>query len=880
MIMRKTTFLKIYMLLAIIAFGSSFAIAETGTLTITRASFPSGALAYNATDTWTATTSKGDIISGVGDLYSSANQETLQSKNTGVSTMYRNTTPMPGSITKITLSCASGTTRTYTAFMNKTTTITSTAGGTSKGTIAPTSGNSASLSLDASDEWKFFWLDLAGGASFLTSIVIEYEVSATTAVSTPIITPSGTPKSTDNYWITASVGLSTTTEGASIYYTTNGDAPTASSTAYTAPFDITTTTTVKAIAVKDGLDNSAVAEKTITISTPATATIPYTEAFNNTLGDWINFEVVGTKPWVASVNGALGNGYGGGDVESWLISPKFTAAGDGIALSFDYASKYVGDPIKVKMSSNYMGYGNPSTATWTELSTIAAPTVQDDAYTLKSTGSIIAPGTGTVYFALVYDVAAAPYSDWRITNAQVKAYVPAAAPTITVTENSVAAMEVVVGNTDAETVTVNGIELTDNIIVSLGGDNANMFEVSPTSLVAADGVASGSVTITYNPTAPGSHTATLKLNTVGGEEVTRALSGTATLATPVATDASGISTTGFTANWNAVPGATEYELSVYTKTVTNTPATDLFISEYVEGSSNNKYIEIFNGTGADVNLEGYKIQLYANGATTPTNNNTLSGTLVNGQTVIYKNSSAALTLNEGVTATTNTAMNFGGNDALALYKISTESFVDIFGRIGNDPGTAWTADGGYSTQDKTLRRKSTVSGGITVSPTGTGVSGFATLATEWDLYDQNTISDLGSHTYSGQSVSVTPLAGSPFTVVGETSKALSSLTEGTNYYYKVIAKNGTTVTAVSNEIKATTSLDTYIQSLPTGMHLRSVNGNILFNAEANQTVEVYNAIGQKLITRTTTTGLNSIPVKVKGVVFVKLGTEVSKLIVE
>ena len=145
-----------------------------GTITITRSSFPSGSLAYNVTDTWTATATTGETISGQGDLYSTANQTTMQSKNSGVSTMYHNTVSTPGPITKITLTCASGITRTYTAYMSKSSIITSTSGGTSKGTIAPSSGNSASLTLDAEDGWHYFWLNLAGGASYLDSIVIEY----------------------------------------------------------------------------------------------------------------------------------------------------------------------------------------------------------------------------------------------------------------------------------------------------------------------------------------------------------------------------------------------------------------------------------------------------------------------------------------------------------------------------------------------------------------------------------------------------------------------------------------------------------------------------------------------------------------------------------
>ena len=45
---------------------------------------------------------------------------------------------------------------------------------------------------------------------------------------------------------------------------------------------------------------------------------------------------------------------------------------------------------------------------------------------------------------------------------------------------------------------------------------------------------------------------------------------------------------------------------------------DVFISEYVEGSSNNKAVEIFNGTGAAVDLAagGYQLEMYFNGPTT------------------------------------------------------------------------------------------------------------------------------------------------------------------------------------------------------------------------------------------------------------------------
>ena len=56
----------------------------------------------------------------------------------------------------------------------------------------------------------------------------------------------------------------TAEQGAKVYYTTDGSEPTEQSQEYTAPFDVTATTTVKAIAVKDGR-TSAVASKTFTL---------------------------------------------------------------------------------------------------------------------------------------------------------------------------------------------------------------------------------------------------------------------------------------------------------------------------------------------------------------------------------------------------------------------------------------------------------------------------------------------------------------------------------------------------------------------------------------------------------------------------------------
>ena len=171
-------------------------------------------------------------------------------------------------------------------------------------------------------------------------------------------------------------------------------------------------------------------------------------------------------------------------------------------------------------------------------------------------------------------------------------------------------------------------------------------------------------------------------------------------------------------------------------------ANDLFFSEYVEGSSNNKYLEIFNGTGATVDLTNYQVILYSNGATTPSKTHPLEGNLETGHVLVLKNSKAEIYLGSTINSS---ATNFNGNDAVALVNISTGNYIDIIGRIGES--TYWSSEA-YATTDKTLVRKATVVEGVLTNPS----SGFPTLATEWDVFDQNTIDNLGSHLFSPPTV--------------------------------------------------------------------------------------------------------------------------------
>lgn len=180
--------------------------------------------------------------------------------------------------------------------------------------------------------------------------------------------------------------------------------------------------------------------------------------------------------------------------------------------------------------------------------------------------------------------------------------------------------------------------------------------------------------------------------------------------------------------------------------------TDLFISEYVEGTSFNKALELYNGTSTpiDLSLGQYVIQVYFNGSTSATSI-ALSGTVSSGGVYIAAHSSASLGLTPDLSSG---SINFNGNDAVILRKGGVSGPVlDVIGEVGFNPGTQW-GSGDTSTLDRTLRRKSSICAGDIISN-----NTFHTEP-EWDGYPQNTFSGLGSHSVTcgpvGNGLSVNP----------------------------------------------------------------------------------------------------------------------------
>lgn len=367
------------------------------------------------------------------------------------------------------------------------------------------------------------------------TIEVTYSTDAPTSVYAPTITVDGQEKAADTYWNSAQVTLSTITSGASVYYTLNGDAPTTSSTLYSAPFTLSATANLRVIAVKSGLDNSAEVQKLITIVAPVTATLPYNETFEGSLGDFYPYSVTGDQIWIASTYSsgtytefAKMSGYSNGnlDNEDWLISPKFVPTGaEGLKLTFASATGYAGDALKLKYSTNYSGFGDPTAATWTEITDAAWP-AENSSFAWMESGDVIVAGTSPVHFAFVYTSNTTAASTWEIANVSVVDYSAPVGPTIVVKDLEVPEMGAVVGTSDTTIISVSGVNLTADITLAVSGKNADRFAVLPTSLTQTGGtVAETDVKIVYTPAAEAKDSAVLTISSTGAEPVVLQLSG-------------------------------------------------------------------------------------------------------------------------------------------------------------------------------------------------------------------------------------------------------------------------------------------------------------------------------------------------------------------
>jgi len=157
----------------------------------------------------------------------------------------------------------------------------------------------------------------------------------------------------------------------------------------------------------------------------------------------------------------------------------------------------------------------------------------------------------------------------------------------------------------------------------------------------------------------------------------------------------------------------------------------LWFSEYVEGSSSNKALEIT--ALAHSELEGCKVSTYFNGKAEATVVAILTGLLEAGRVLTLCTSTLKEKLPEQCTQVGN--LTFNGDDAIALSCDGT--VLDVIGQLGVDPGAAWGAEPS-STADHTLRRNCRVQSGDPL-----GDDDFDPT-TEWHALPVDTFDGLGT----------------------------------------------------------------------------------------------------------------------------------------
>ncbi len=160
---------------------------------------------------------------------------------------------------------------------------------------------------------------------------------------------------------------------------------------------------------------------------------------------------------------------------------------------------------------------------------------------------------------------------------------------------------------------------------------------------------------------------------------------------------------------------------------------ELYFSEYVEGSSVNKALEIYNPGPGDVDLGSCSIEIYFNGAMMATSSINLAGPLAADDVLVVCDDGIADSMNCDVLST---AIFFNGDDAIEL--VCGATTLDVIGQIGVDPGTEWVM-GGVGTQNETIRRDCMVTTGDT-----NGADAFDP-SLEWNTFMQDDFSDLGQY---------------------------------------------------------------------------------------------------------------------------------------
>lgn len=349
--------------------------------------------------------------------------------------------------------------------------------------------------------------------------------------------------------------------------------------------------------------------------------------------------------------------------------------------------------------------------------------------------------------------------------------------------------DLMIGNASEERhIDVVGAGLAGDIIVALAEGSA--FKVAPAE--GWNARTGGRLTVTFDPSVAG--TAEEKLTISSGEAKREVvLYGHSKVYAPVAMPATEVEPTSFTARWDRVAGCDRIELTVYTKEEGPLTATDLMFSKYIEGKSNNRAVEIFNGTGHDVDLTGWCMRMESNGAggltfgeyKFPAGAVIAAGetfTVCNAQCSALRDiANVTIGFQDGGYAN---IMTFTGDDAIGLFNPEGR-LVDILGYESVDVNDEVSGNWGM---DQSYYRKSSC-----YEP------GDKFIPSQWDIHEMDYVEGYGSHTLDATGP-VKRVVKTLMLERGATSAVIEGIDADKPCYYTVQGHSGALKTLPSAEI--------------------------------------------------------------------------------
>ncbi|HEY5508682.1 MAG TPA: endonuclease, partial [Paludibacter sp.] len=344
-----------------------------------------------------------------------------------------------------------------------------------------------------------------------------------------------------------------------------------------------------------------------------------------------------------------------------------------------------------------------------------------------------------------------------------------------------------------------------------------------TPVISASSVLSGTdISITFTPAASGLVRDTVIIK--GGGMADSLLIPVKALASAdfITLEPTDVTPVGGTLQWISDPLATNYRLNVYQGDI---QAGDLIISTYIDGSSWNKALELYNGTGKTIDLSHYSLQKQSNGAGAFGSTVNLSGLLENDKSfVIVNRKCTTILLRDKAQLLDTLVLNMNGNDAVALVRSGVT--IDMVGQANAGADMIW----GYQL---TLQRKPNITHPISIFNQA-----------EWTTLPNDSYAMLGSHPMTLGSSSSYIFQNA---IVGlNTSYPIQNLAPNSTYTYSVESmRSGVFAPAINTMQLHTSALDAPEITSPNNILSNQFTANWGETAYASgYLLDVYSITGQ------------------------------------